>query len=227
MLGHNTLEWQEDLHMKECRREACLSRWPPNLFQLPDHGRVLRHVTPILTHLFRMWDVGARCPALCSGTEKLTHSPLTSLMCGVDSWKDMAFWGDTLTCILALHRVSMLEFLAYNKLTFLLIVHLLISIPRSTKKLWRQNFRKEDTLVLSQGLSSSPLSDLSNPPPSLLLPNPENQGNTAWYMISRTRVRHAQTPFNLSILPSVHRIFPAPGELPPQYVSLSITCHHS
>ena len=80
---------------------------------------------------------------------KLTHSPLTSLMHGVDRWRDTVSWGDTLTCILALHRVSMLEFLAYNKLSFLLIVHLLISILRSTKKLWRLNFRKEDTLALS------------------------------------------------------------------------------
>ena len=126
---------------------------------------------------------------------------------------------------LSLTQVSMLEFLAYNKLTFLLIVHLLISIPRSTKKLWRQNFRKEDTLALSLGLSLSPLSDLSNPPPSPLLPNPENQENTTWYMISHTCAHHAQIQFNLSILPSVHRIFPAPAEISPQYVSSSIACH--
>ena len=148
-------------------------------------------------------------------------NPLTSLMRGVDRWRDMVSWGDTLTCILALHRVSMLEFLSYNKLTFLLIVHLLISIPRSTKKLWRLNFRKEETLALSPGLSSSHLLDLFNPPPSPLLPNLENQGNTAWCMISCTRAHHAQIQFNLSIQPSVHRIFPAPGELSPQYVSSS------
>ena len=48
---------------------------------------------------------------------------------------------------------------------------------------------------------------------------------TAWYMISHIHTHHAQIWFNLSILPSVHRIFPAPGELSPRYVSLSIACH--
>jgi len=219
------MEWKEGLHMKEQTGETHLPRWPPNLFQFPDHGRMPRCITPISTYLLRMQDIRAWCPALCSGTEKLTHLPLTSRMCGIDSWRGMASLGDTQICILALHRVLMLESLAYNRLTFPLIVHSLISIPRSMRRLWRQIFRKEDTWVLSRELNSSPLLDLSNPCPSPLLLNLENQGNTAWYTISCTHACHAQIQFNLSIQPSIHRISPAPGELSPQYVPSFTACH--
>ena len=82
MLSHETMEWKEDLHTKEQTREARLSRRPPNLFQFPDHGRVLRCITPISTHLLRVWNVRTWRPALCPGTEKLTHLPPYKL----DAW---------------------------------------------------------------------------------------------------------------------------------------------
>ena len=172
-----------------------------------------------------MRGIRARRPALSSDTEELTRSPLTSRKHGVDSWRGMTYLGDTQTCILALQRVATSESLVYNRLTFPLIVLSLISIPRSTKRLWKQNSRKGDTWALSRGLSSSPLSDLSNPHPSPLLPNLENPENIAWYTISHIRVRHAQIRSNLSIQPSIHIVFPAPGELSPRYALLFIVCH--
>ena len=209
------MEWKEDLHMKEQAGEARLPRRTPNLFQFPNHGGMSRHFTPIQTYLLRMWGMRAWRPSLSSDTEELTCSPLTSWMCGVDSWRGMTYLGDTQICILALQRVLTLESLVYNRLTFPLIVLSLISILRPMKRSWKLNSRKEDTWALSQGLSSSPFLDLSNPHSSPLLPNLENPENITWYTISHICIHHAQIQSNLSIQPSIHIIFPAPGELSP------------
>ena len=162
MLSDKAMEWKEDLHTKERAGEAHLPQRTPNWLQFPNHGGMSRHLTPVQTYLLRMWGIRAWCPALSSDTEELSCSPLTSWRHGVDSRRDTTYLGDMQICILALQRVSTSESLVYSRLTSPLIVLSLISIPRSTKRLWKQNSRKEDTWALSWGLSSSPLLDLSN-----------------------------------------------------------------
>ena len=79
-------------------------------------------------------------------------------------------------------------------------------------------FSRAELESLIGPFQSSPLS---------LVTKPGKPGRYCMDMISRTCAHHAQIRFNLSNLPSVHRIFPAPGKLSPQYVSLSIACHQS
>jgi len=92
------------------------------------------------------------------------------------------------------------------------------------KRLWKKNFKKDDTSVLSQEKNWKPLLDPSSLPPSPLFPNWENQGNTAQCMTSPTRANLPQIRFHLSIPPSAHTISHAHGELFPQSVSSFIDC---
>ena len=77
-------------------------------------------------------------------------------------------------------------------------------------------FSRVELESLIRPFQSSPLS---------LVTKPRKPGKYHMVLISHTCTHHAQIQFNLSILPSVHRIFPAPGEISPQYVSSSISCH--
>jgi len=208
--------------MKERPREAGLPRRPPSVFQFSNPGGVLRPITPIPTCLFWMRKIRTWRPAVCSGTEELTHSPLTNRMHGADSSIGTTFSENTQICILALHRVLMLEFLAYHRLILPLIIHPLISTPKPMKKLWRKNSKKEDTLAPSRGLNSSLSSGLSNLHPSPLFPNLENQGNFAQCTTSLTHTHHVQIWYLQSTQPSTHTISPAPGELSLRYASSSI-----
>jgi len=162
---------------------------------------------------------------MCSGTEELNHLPRISRVHGTVSLTGMACLRSIQTYTIALCTVSTLVSLAYLEHMFPPIIHLLISFMQNMKKLWKKNFKKDDTSVLSQKKNWKPLLDHSSPLPSLLFPNQENQGNTARSMTSPTRVNPPQTQFLLSIPPSAHTTSPAHRELFPQSASLFTDCH--
>ena len=81
----------------------------------------------LATHFFRVRKVQAQCSAMCSGTDELRCSPLTSPVHGAAGLKGMGCLGDTLTYTIALCMVLTLGSLAYLRHTFQPITHLFIS----------------------------------------------------------------------------------------------------
>ena len=197
--------------VKKQARSAHLPQQPPSLFQFPNPGRVFRPIPPLVTHMFRVWQVSTWHPAVCSGTEELIHSPLTSQAHGAVSLTNTAFLKNTQPYTIALCMVLILESLAYLNHTFQLIAQLFISCLHNMKKLWRKSFIKEDTLVPSCKQNWNPLLDPSSHPPSPLFLNLENPENFTEYTTSPTPISCPQIWSHPSTQPSTCMSFPAHG----------------
>jgi len=225
MFCNQALEWRKDLCVKKRARLTCLPRRSPSLFQFPNHGRVFRLSPPLMTHMFRMQEIRTQCPAVCSGTEELICSPLTSQVCGAVGSTNMASLRNTQLYTIALCMVLISEFLAYLNHTFPLTALPLIYYLQNMKKLWRKSSIKGDTSVLSCKQNWNLSLDLSSHPPSPLFLNQESQENSVGYMTSPTLVSHPQIRSHLLIQPSTHMIFPAHGEPFQQYPLSFFDCH--
>ena len=107
----------------------------------------------------------------------------------------------------------------------LLITHLFLSTLMFTMRLWGTSLGKEDTLAPLHRLILRPLSAPSNLCPFLWFPNPESQGNIAWFMTSLTPTDRIKTLSPPSIQISTHTISPVPGGHSQQCASLFTDSH--